>query len=107
MNYPRVLLIIGLLIILIPFLGIPLLWKHLVTVLLGMFVFSFTILYRSSIKVAKHAVSARQRTPVQRSPRIRKAVGVPARRLSQVLQEEAPEAPVITSKSLIEDHDQA
>lgn len=50
MNYPRIFLIIGLSIVVVPFLGIPLVWKHIITVLLGASLMSLAILLRLALQ---------------------------------------------------------
>jgi len=75
MNYPRIFLILGLLVILIPFFGIPLVWKHIVTVVLGVLVISFAILLRSSTRAASPMI----RQTLQRA---RKAIPTMPRRSS-------------------------
>lgn len=104
MNYPRALLILGLLIILVPFLGVPLLWKHIITVALGMLVIAFTILLRSSMRAGKQPAIKQKSAP--RMQRTRKIAIAPNRSLSDAMVAETPVVPTITSESLI-DHDEA
>lgn len=103
MNYQRALLIVGFLIILIPFIGVPLTWKYALTILLGALVIGFTILLRSSLKLGKKVVTPR--TPRARAPRARRSTmqsTVVRSSLRNTLVEEEPVVPVITSESLIE-----
>lgn len=103
MNYARVLLIVGLLIILVPFLGIPLLWKHIATIALGIVVIMDAVLIRASTRRRSQSVRTE---PVVRTPRRRTTAAVRTRTLASRIQQETPTVPVITSESLV-DHDQA
>ncbi len=103
MNYPRTLVVLGLLIIIVPFLGVPLLWKHILTIGLGMLVIGITILLRSSLRTRAATKSVRPKT-APRPARARR-VAHHARALSETF-EEVPIVPTITSESLV-DHDEA
>ncbi len=105
MNYARVLLIVGLLIILVPFLGIPLLWKHIVTIALGMIVIMDAVLIRASTRRRSQPVRTEPES-VSRAPRRRTTAAVRTRTLASRIHQETPTVPVITSESLV-DHDEA
>lgn len=55
MNYPRIFFIFGLVVVLIPFLGVPLIWKHILTIAIGFAIVSFAILLRSVLRAKKPA----------------------------------------------------
>lgn len=103
MNYARTLFIVGLCIMLIPFLGIPLFWKYGATVLLGLLVMVCGALIRSVHKAQRTV----KKTPAPRAPRARRSVAaVRTRAQENRLHQTIPQTPVITSESLI-DYDQA
>lgn len=89
MNYPRIFLIIGLSIVIVPFLGIPLVWKHIITVLLGASLMSLAILLRLALQGTRGATN-KERTPKKKSmmPKINR----PASSLqNSMIQESEPE----------------
>jgi len=97
------LVVLGLLIIIVPFLGVPLLWKHIFTIALGMLVIGITILLRSSVR-SRGTVKPVRHNNAPRPARARRTIAQ-TRALSETFAG-TPVVPTITSESLA-DHDEA
>lgn len=109
MNYPRIFFILGLIIAIIPFLGIPLVWKHILTVIVGAVIIAFAILLRSALRGRKsvNAVApVKQSAP--RKPRKPSVSGMQSRApLSSVMTNDTQDANDYSQVEALENvHDQ-
>lgn len=107
MNYPRIFFIFGLAIALIPFLGIPLIWKHILTVLAGGAVIAFAILLRSALRGKKPAraasVSPVRRTRTASQPKKSLANTMQAEQMQMSEPQIQPEPEVVIEEALVEE----